>query len=576
MRFRIQRLALASIVLALAVVAGGARAQSPANDAWANRTVIGSLPFTAAETHIVDATLDVGDPLPQCLPASSMGAPLRNTVWYSYTTGAEVEYVNADAIADTFTIVFAVYSGAPGTFRLETGGCAGSGSLFDAARVSGLRLKPNTEYSFLVGSLNNVNGGTLSFHMQRAPTYLVTKAADGDDGTCDADCSLREAVRAANAVPGAVLIPVGTFPLLVPGANEDAAASGDLDVVCGMGIYGAGMNNTTITALATDRVIDFDPGNLGHCTVILADLTLTDGSATTGSGAALDGGGFRMRFGSSAPYADFVGMERVRITANHASTNGAGVLLLCPAQIRDSRIDHNSGTPFGAGLAYYADPSLTLEISGSTIDDNSSVQTGGGLLLQGSATITDSTISGNHATFYGGGIYFRSPAGSLFIGSSTIAFNTGATNPNSTGSGAGLQADYANTITLQNSVIGNNTVANPADPPDCTIGTGTLTSHHNHVQRPGANCVINGIGDVSGSDPALNPTLADNGGPTPTHLPVFGSPLIDAADPTGCRDSTGAALPFDQRGAPYARAFPAACDKGAVEFRVAIFADDFE
>ena len=37
----------------------------------------------------------------------------------------------------------------------------------------------------------------------RAATFTVTKTADTADGSCDADCSLREAVIAANANAGA-------------------------------------------------------------------------------------------------------------------------------------------------------------------------------------------------------------------------------------------------------------------------------------------------------------------------------------------------------------------------------------
>ena len=33
----------------------------------------------------------------------------------------------------------------------------------------------------------------------RAATFTATKVADSDDGTCDVDCSLREATSAANA-----------------------------------------------------------------------------------------------------------------------------------------------------------------------------------------------------------------------------------------------------------------------------------------------------------------------------------------------------------------------------------------
>ena len=63
--------------------------------------------------------------------------------------------------------------------------------------------------------------------------------------------------------------------------------------------------------------------------------------------------------------------------------------------------------------------------------------------------------------------------------------------------------------------------------------------------------------------------LKNNGGPTQTHALVAGSPAIDAGNPNGCRDNSGALLQTDQRG------FPrnvdgngdgtARCDIGAVE-----------
>jgi FG-GAP-like repeat len=64
--------------------------------------------------------------------------------------------------------------------------------------------------------------------------------------------------------------------------------------------------------------------------------------------------------------------------------------------------------------------------------------------------------------------------------------------------------------------------------------------------------------------------LKNNGGPTQTHALVAGSPAIDAGDPGGCRDSSGALLQTDQRG--FARHVDgnqdstARCDIGAVEF----------
>jgi CSLREA domain-containing protein len=52
-----------------------------------------------------------------------------------------------------------------------------------------------------------------------AATYTVTKTADTNDGTCDADCSLREAVVAANASVGA-----DTIDFNIPGSDPGFAS----------------------------------------------------------------------------------------------------------------------------------------------------------------------------------------------------------------------------------------------------------------------------------------------------------------------------------------------------------------
>src|SRR4051812_44104836 len=41
--------------------------------------------------------------------------------------------------------------------------------------------------------------GVLTPHSVLAAAYVVSKTADTNDGVCDADCSLREAITAANA-----------------------------------------------------------------------------------------------------------------------------------------------------------------------------------------------------------------------------------------------------------------------------------------------------------------------------------------------------------------------------------------
>ena len=67
----------------------------------------------------------------------------------------------------------------------------------------------------------------------------------------------------------------------------------------------------------------------------------------------------------------------------------------------------------------------------------------------------------------------------------------------------------------------------------------------------------------------LNPTLANNGGPTQTHLVVPGSPAVDAVlngCPPPSDDQRGLPRPFDGNGAGGAQ-----CDSGAVELQVIDF-----
>ena len=70
---------------------------------------------------------------------------------------------------------------------------------------------------------------------------------------------------------------------------------------------------------------------------------------------------------------------------------------------------------------------------------------------------------------------------------------------------------------------------------------------------------------MTGTDPGVSTSLADNGGATLTHALDTGSPALDSGDPTGCKDTNGATLVYDQRGTGFARVVGASCDKGALE-----------
>jgi hypothetical protein len=108
------------------------------------------------------------------------------------------------------------------------------------------------------------------------------------------------------------------------------------------------------------------------------------------------------------------------------------------------------------------------------------------------------------------------------------------------------------TVTLGNTVLvgGGNTIC---------VG-GLPTSLGGNVADD-TSCGLTATGDQQGVNPLLG-ALANNGGPTMTHLPGAGSPAIDGGVATGCpaADQRGVARPQDGNNDS-----TVACDSGAVE-----------
>ena len=109
---------------------------------------------------------------------------------------------------------------------------------------------------------------------------------------------------------------------------------------------------------------------------------------------------------------------------------------------------------------------------------------------------------------------------------------------------------------MKNSIVADNTAA--AAGPDIF---GTIASqNYNHVESTVDGTFVAMANDVTGSDPLLGP-LANNGGPTFTHLPGGASPVVNAI--AGETSECGKTVTLDQRG--FARPVGAGCEKGSVE-----------
>lgn len=558
---------LALILLGMLATQFTAQAQTaPGNDNWATRTTISSLPYNDVQPNMYLASVEGTDPISPCLPPSTSEA---HTLWYGYTTGASTEYLTLTIPNSLVDGMITVYTGAPGAFNIVSGACDSYNPAAGTTQIAGLRLKPNTTYSIKVGAIAGIGqGNTLTFNVASSAQYLVTTTTDTNDGSCGTTCSLRDAISASNANPGAVIIPAGTYTLSIPGADENNNQTGDLDAQIGMGIYGAGMTQTIIDANHIDRVLHLDSHSYGSSSFSIGDFTLRNGNAVTPGpyGDEFYGGGLLINSGSRT---DYVGIERIAALSNVAYQSGGGFYIATPGTISDSLISGNSLDPgngySGGGLQFEGNSSDFLQVSGSTISGNSSPLFGGGIYAQGRLYLSNSTISGNHAANDGGGIESTSYA-SLVMTSSTVVFNSAGNNQFATESGGGVFLDNSagGPSSITNSIIAYNTVANSSDQPDCGTRSGTLTSSYNLVQKPNT-CGFTGTGDVTGVDPLVSTALAYNGGPTPTHALLTGSPAIDSASPTGCNDAFGTPLAYDQRGAGFPRIIGTYCDKGALE-----------
>lgn len=113
--------------------------------------------------------------------------------------------------------------------------------------------------------------------------FVVTKTDDTEDGVCDkSDCSLREAIIAANRCPGpqTIQFPSGVYVLSIAGADEDLAATGDLDITDHLTLLGE--NRPIVDADHLDRVFEIhDPAK-----VEIVGITIQHGEENTGAGIA--------------------------------------------------------------------------------------------------------------------------------------------------------------------------------------------------------------------------------------------------------------------------------------------------
>lgn len=327
----------------------------------------------------------------------------------------------------------------------------------------------------------------------------LTVTTTADEVAVNGECSLREAVIAANTnapvdscAPGSateldIITLTGTsYELTIAGANEDAAATGDLDILDDTSIEQVDFAHVTFNGGGLDRIFDVAPATTF---IIQAPSTLTGGDAGDAGGGAI-----RKRGACPMAGSDWLRLVRVVVSGNQAS--------------------------FGGGIA--AEVCTFVEGDFISVVDNVAATQGGGISAADQSTVVlrTSTISGNEADI-GGGLWAENVVGGGLY-SSDVAENVATT-----GGGIMIPAASATFFTLSSTLLAYN------EGGDCDLGASLQTFY---TLASDDTCQLTGTGDLPSTDPLLLPRDTN---PVAYRL-AAGSPAIDGSG--GAEYCTGEAL----------------------------------
>jgi CSLREA domain-containing protein len=282
-----------------------------------------------------------------------------------------------------------------------------------------------------------------------ARTFTVTRADDPVPGACQADdCSLREAVQAADQREGADTI---EFANVVTG-SVIVLAHGELTIRRALTIAGPGASKLSVSGNGLSRVFRM-PG--GH--VAISGIAIQDGRETaTPTGPTCPN--------SSAP----------AFTLGGGILEVAGALKLDRVKVRNNVVTTALGGIIGGGGIANIDGRLDVSrsrVTGNTVDGGG-ISGGGGILncvgivKVTRSTVDDSSVSGASIDVGGGianGLGSAHNTGELTVNKSTIELND--VSSDAIPGGGGLSTS-GGPVTVMNSTINDNSVT--------ATGTGTL------------------------------------------------------------------------------------------------------
>jgi uncharacterized repeat protein (TIGR01451 family)/CSLREA domain-containing protein len=352
---------------------------------------------------------------------------------------------------------------------------------------------------------------------------------------------------------------------------------GYISTAGGGGIFNNGGSVYITGSVLTDNEAETFAGG-----ILSGEGTLVINSSTIFSNTAIGGGGIYVYASASATTAELydstirdnladdhcggicvaatngetvaVTIENSTIRNNHTFFGGGGLYVYAEdsgsaaaVTLAETTIEDNS-SGYGGGLYAHADGSdttITVTLESSVVSHNDARVHGGGFYASNSTLmLNNSTVSDNTCDGYGGGIYMDGIRDVANLNNVTITGNTADDDNIGDGGIGGIGDDDGSTVNIKNTIIAGNHDNSGTGAEDCRV-SGTFNSLGYNLVGDGTGCPSTGTGDQTTTDPRLGP-LADNGGDTPTHALLSGSPAIDAV--ADCTDLSGNPVAIDQRG----------------------------
>jgi|GEM_PF-1325696 len=420
-----------------------------------------------------------------------------------------------------------------------------------------------------VNPANNTATASVGPVLPTGNSIVVDTTADVVD--TNGDCSLREAIQAANTnavvdtcAAGSDGLDAITFdPAIVPGTIDLASP---LTISAPVTVTGPGADQMALDGGDTTNVLVVSGGSV----VQISGLTIAHGVA--------GGGGTGGLYMDSATH---LTVDAVRFDGNRApigaalkSINAGGdvVVTRCTFVNNLARgADNGAGAgEIGSGGAIYVVGGPFL-IDSSTFVENTArggdgtgaaggQGRGGAIAVQSAVRIVNSTFVRNHAIGGDSDTTGGAAQGGAIGGASNTIIESCTFADNTTAGGAGASPGASTASTLQSGAVRNSVVVST----DVTASCAGTTSAGFNLFATGADAQACNGGVANPSD-VVDPSpgmgvLADNGGATQTVAPRTDSPAIDGGT---CTDALGDTIATDQRGT--ARPDGGACDIGAYE-----------